>query len=77
MGGRSMRILLVGGLGLSGFLLLAALIGLQPIQANHVSVSIASPSDPVVPVSLAETLLDPGPGLSPGVARVHPVSGDV
>lgn len=72
-----MRILLVGGLGLSGFLLLAALIGLQPIQANHVSVSIASSSDPVVPVPLAETFLDPGPGLSPGAARVHPVSGDV
>ena len=72
-----MRVLLVGVLIAGGFLLLIALIGLQPIQAAPASFVTAHASEPVVPVLTAEQFLDPGPGLYPGMARVHPVSGDV
>lgn len=72
-----MRGFLVCGLVASGFLVLIALIGLQPIQAASSAAAMASPSDPVVPILTAEQFLDPGPGLYPGLASVHPISGDV
>ncbi len=72
-----MRSFLVGSLSAGGFLVLIALIGLQPTRAAPTSVSITALSNPMVPVPIEERFLDPGPGIFPGMARVHPISGDV
>lgn len=72
-----MRFFLAGSLITGGLLLFAALIGFQPTQAAPSSVSNASSPNPIIPVPIEERFLDPGPGLYPGLARAHPVSGDV
>ncbi|WP_322798415.1 hypothetical protein [Thermoflexus sp.] len=72
-----MRLLLVGSLIASGFLVLLALIGLPPGWAAPAPASSASSPNPVVPALLNEQFLDPGPGLFPGGAALHPRSGEV